>query len=206
VASQPGKQEPLSINPPAGSAQPQTQQQTTPAQPLPPAPPAYSQPPATPAAPAPVTATPPAPAPALAPTPATAVGQPPLVPAQGTVGSGKVELVGVIFFAHGSSALDGRDAQVLAQIAQLHKQYGGIIRVIGNASARTGNLDQVEHELANFEVSTERAGAVAAKLASYGVPSTSIIIEARSDSQPIYHEFMPTGEAGNRRAEIYLEY
>jgi flagellar motor protein MotB len=148
----------------------------------------------------------PTPAPAAAPIPATVSAQPPLVPSQGTVGSGRVDLVGVIFFAHGSSALDGRDAQVLAQIAQLHKQYGGIVRIIGNASARTGTLSQAEHDIANFEVSMERGGAVAAKLSSYGVASTSIIVEARSDSQPIYHEFMPTGEAGNRRAEIYLEY
>ena len=200
------EQEPLSISPPVGGTQPAPQTTTQP----PPPPPPAATPPSPPgvAAPLPVTAPAPAPAPAPmpAPAPATVVEQPPLVPPQGTVGSGRVELVGVIFFAHGSAALDGRDAQVLAQIAQLHKQYGGIIRVIGNASARTGTLSQVEHELANFEVSMERAGAVAAKLASSGVASTSIIVEARSDNQPIYHEFMPTGEAGNRRAEIYLEY
>jgi len=140
-------------------------------------------------------------------TPSTAgAAQPPLVPAPGTVGAGRVELVGVIFFAHGSSALDGRDAQVLQQIAQLHKQYGGIVRVVGNASARTGNMSPVDHELANFEVSMERAGAVAGMLQRYGVAATAIVTEARSDTAPVYHEFMPSGEAGNRRAEIYLEY
>jgi flagellar motor protein MotB len=30
------------------------------------------------------------------------------------------------------------------------------------------------------------------------------VAEARADNQPVFHEFMPTGEAGNRRAEIYL--
>jgi outer membrane protein OmpA-like peptidoglycan-associated protein len=139
------------------------------------------------------------------PTPAPAT-QPGAVAAQGTIGAGKVDLVGVIFFANGSAALDGRDAQVLQQIAQLHKQYGGVIRVVGNASSRTNNMDPANHEVANFEVSMERAGAVAAMLARYGVAPGAIITEARSDSAPIYHEFMPTGEAGNRRAEIYLEY
>ena len=67
-------------------------------------------------------------------------------------------------------------------------------------------MDPANHEVANFEVSMERAGAVAAMLARYGVAPGAIITEARSDSTPVYHEFMPTGEAGNRRAEIYLEY
>jgi hypothetical protein len=32
-----------------------------------------------------------------------------------------------------------------------------------------------------------------------------LVVDAISDAQPVYFEFMPTGEAGNRRAEIYLE-
>jgi flagellar motor protein MotB len=27
-----------------------------------------------------------------------------------------------------------------------------------------------------------------------------------ADEQPVYHEVMPSGEAGNRRAEIYIDY
>jgi len=30
------------------------------------------------------------------------------------------------------------------------------------------------------------------------------MVEAVSDDRPIYSEAMPTGEAGNRRAEIYV--
>ena len=37
-----------------------------------------------------------------------------------------------------------------------------------------------------------------------GAPSGSVRTEARADAQPVYHEFMPTGESGNRRAEIFL--
>jgi flagellar motor protein MotB len=39
-----------------------------------------------------------------------------------------------------------------------------------------------------------------------GVDPALVTTEARSDSEPVYFEFMPTGEAGNRRVEIYLEY
>ena len=222
TAPAPGQQAPLAISPPVGGS----------AQTVPPAvspTPTYT-PPATPVQPQPA-ASQPAPAPSNAelcrvaqpwereiygcdkPTgtqqstaPAYTAPSPAPATTQGTIGSGKVDLVGVIFFANGSAALDGRDAQVLQQIAQLHKQYGGVIRVVGNASSRTSSMDPANHEVANFEVSMERAGAVAAMLARYGVAPGAIITEARSDSTPVYHEFMPTGEAGNRRAEIYLEY
>jgi flagellar motor protein MotB len=51
-----------------------------------------------------------------------------------------------------------------------------------------------------------RADIVAKLLMQYGVPASKLIVIAQADSQPIYHEFMPSGEAGNRRAEIYLDY
>ena len=37
-----------------------------------------------------------------------------------------------------------------------------------------------------------------------GMAPESIIVDARSDSMPLYYEVMPSGEAGNRRAEIYF--
>ena len=129
-----------------------------------------------------------------------------MVPPQGSVGGGRVQLVGIIFFAHGSAAVDGRDRAVLNEVAKLHQTYGGIIRVIGHSSARTGTLPQDEHEVANLTMSLERASAVAEVLLAAGVPATALVTESRSDAEPVYHEFMPTGEAGNRRAEVFLEY
>jgi flagellar motor protein MotB len=32
-----------------------------------------------------------------------------------------------------------------------------------------------------------------------------VLVEAVGDSQPVYYESMPQGEAGNRRAEIFLQ-
>ena len=115
------------------------------------------------------------------------------------------QLVAVVYFAHASSRLDGNDRGVLRDIAALHRQRGGVIRVVGHASAQTGVTDQIAHSLANFEMSLKRANAVAAALVALGVAKDRVRAEARGDNQPVYHEFMTTGQAGNRRAEIFLE-
>ena len=57
----------------------------------------------------------------------------------------------------------------------------------------------------NFNISVDRADAVARELIRLGAERDDLVVDAISDSKPMYFEFMPTGEAGNRRAEIYLE-
>jgi flagellar motor protein MotB len=52
----------------------------------------------------------------------------------------------------------------------------------------------------------DRANAVARALVRMGVPASEVSVAARADNEPVYYEFMPAGEAGNRRAEIYLDY
>ena len=88
----------------------------------------------------------------------------------------------------------------------LSRERGAGIRVIGHASARTRTVDPVQHRVANLEVSQRRADSVAAALVRLGAARDRVRVEARADTLPVYHEFMPTGEAGNRRAEIFLEY
>ncbi len=115
------------------------------------------------------------------------------------------ELVAIIYFAYGSTVLNRNDREVLHGVAELQKLHGGTVRVVGHASARTGTSDSVRHRLANFETSLQRANAVAAQLVRLGVTREKVAAEAKADSQPVYHEFTPTGEAGNRRTEIFLE-
>ncbi len=112
----------------------------------------------------------------------------------------------VIFFAIGSAALnkDGRNA--LHKVADLHKQRGGIIRVVGHASNRTNEVSAEQHELINFDISFKRARAVADELIRHGVVPNKVVVVSRSDSDPAYHEWMPSGEAGNRRAEVFIEF
>lgn len=115
------------------------------------------------------------------------------------------QLVAVIYFGHSSAQIDAKDRGVLREVVALQRQRGGTIRVVGHASAQTGVVDQIEHSVANFEMSLKRANSVAAGLVALGAAKDALRVEAKGDAQPIFHEFMATGEAGNRRTEIFLE-
>ena len=95
---------------------------------------------------------------------------------------------------------------MLRQIVALQQQTGGRpLRVVGHASARTSVADPVKHRMANFDVSVSRAQRVANALVQLGASRDRVAVVGKADSEPVYHEFMPTGEAGNRRVEIFIE-
>ncbi|MFB0923245.1 MAG: OmpA family protein, partial [Alphaproteobacteria bacterium] len=112
--------------------------------------------------------------------------------------------VATIQFNHSSARLGARDRQLISTVASAYQQQGGTILVVGHASSRTGQLAKSRHEVANFKVSFARANAVAQALIRAGVSSERVTVEAVADDQPVYSEAMPTGEAGNRRAEIFF--
>lgn len=114
------------------------------------------------------------------------------------------EPVAVIQFDFGSSALDGRDRRVLRQVADLQARQGGFIKVVGHSSLFTENMPQDRHMLVNFTTSVARAEAVARALRQEGVPPEVIDVAAVGDREPLYLEVMPSGEAGNRRVEVFL--
>ncbi len=113
--------------------------------------------------------------------------------------------VATILFPNGSAELDARDRLILDDVFSLHRQRGGKMRVIGHASHRTRNLDPATHNMVNYRISAARADSVARELIRRGVRADEISVDARADSEPIYYEIMPSGEAGNRRTEIYFE-
>ncbi len=113
--------------------------------------------------------------------------------------------VATIQFSNGSAELDARDRRILDQVFRLHRQRGGKMRIIGHSSQRTRNLDPATHNMVNYRVSAARADSVARELIGRGVRADEISVDARADREPIYYEFMPAGEAGNRRTEIYFE-
>ncbi|WP_161958660.1 OmpA family protein [Ferruginivarius sediminum] len=119
--------------------------------------------------------------------------------------SGGGERIAVVYFRHGSHRLGSIDRQVLRKVAALYREQGGHLRIVGHASSRTATLDPIAHRVANLDVSLKRAETVADALIGMNVPRQDIRVEARANRDPVYHEFMPTGEAGNRRAEVYLE-
>jgi len=113
--------------------------------------------------------------------------------------------VATIMFENGSYKLNARDRSILASVRRIQQERGGRLRVVGHASSRTRNMDPVRHKMINFNVSASRANAIVNELIKQGLDKSSVDADAVSDSSPVYFEFMPSGEAGNRRAEIYLE-
>jgi len=111
----------------------------------------------------------------------------------------------VVSFAHGSTGLNAEDRQKITAAAASAATYNGIVRVVGHASSRTGDLEVGDHLLANFNVSMKRANVVANELIRAGVDPSRVVVEAKGDAVPVYYESMPAGEAGNRRAEIFIE-
>ena len=109
-------------------------------------------------------------------------------------------------FAVGSAALNSSDRAHLKKVAELHEQFGGVVRVIGHASRRTRDMEFDTHQWVNFQLSLDRATAVSVELTRLGVPAQSMLVMARSDNEPLTYEYMPKGEAENRRADIYIEY
>jgi hypothetical protein len=114
-------------------------------------------------------------------------------------------MVATIVFPHGAARLSAKDRQIIEDVVRLQKERGGKLRVIGHASSRTRDMDPIRHKMVNFSVSANRAEKVAQELLRQGVKKENVSTTAMSDTQPLYYEIMPSGEAGNRRTDIYLE-
>jgi flagellar motor protein MotB len=112
--------------------------------------------------------------------------------------------VALIYFENGSASLSEDDRGVIREVAELQKASGGVIRIVGHASMATGSTDAATNTEANYDISLARANAVANALLREGLDSASVQVAAAGSTEPEYYEFTPTGEAGNRRAEIYL--
>jgi outer membrane protein OmpA-like peptidoglycan-associated protein len=118
----------------------------------------------------------------------------------------QVQPAAVVFFPRDAAVLGAKaKAQILSAAQTFQSRAGtGFIRVVGHASSRTADMPMARHLAVVFEHSQDFATAVAHELIRDGVPADKVLIEAVGDSQPVYYESMPQGEAGNRRAEIFL--
>ncbi|MBN06650.1 MAG: hypothetical protein CMM45_02305 [Rhodospirillaceae bacterium] len=114
--------------------------------------------------------------------------------------------VATILFKNGSAKLRGADKRILKKVAAQHKSMGGTLRIVGHASSRTRNLDPVKHKVVNFAISAARADAVVRELVRLGAKPSNLFVGAVSDNQPKFRETMPSGEAGNRRTDIYIDF
>jgi outer membrane protein OmpA-like peptidoglycan-associated protein len=121
--------------------------------------------------------------------------------------NGGVPPTAIVYFPGDTTALPAAArAQVRNAVAAFQASGGtGSVKVVGHASSRTANMPVERHLEVIFQKSQARATAVAQALIRAGVPADKVQIEAVGDSQPIYYESMPKGEAGNRRAEIFVQ-
>ena len=112
--------------------------------------------------------------------------------------------VATIYFQDGSTKLQGIDQAILREVASAQRQTGSAVRVVGHASGRVNTFDASRRHMINYQVSLDRAHAVAAALLSLGVPVGKLRVEGKGDTAPIYAEYSTAGEAANRRAELYF--
>jgi outer membrane protein OmpA-like peptidoglycan-associated protein len=112
----------------------------------------------------------------------------------------------VVFFPRDAAVLNAKAKEKVLATARsyLATAKTGYIRVVGHSSSRTADMPLARHLEVVFQYSQDFATAVAHELIRDGVPADKVLIEAVGDSQPVYLESMPQGEAGNRRAEIFL--
>lgn len=143
-------------------------------------------------------------------TSAPPTGAAPAAPGQqafpSTRGALKTLQVATIYFNDGSSRLSKNDKQVIRQVAEIARRTDGRLRVIGHSSVGLPSMDATRQDAVNFKMSLRRANAVAGQLLQFGVPGDRMQVAGEGHRHPIYAESSPTGAAGNRRTEIYLEY
>jgi outer membrane protein OmpA-like peptidoglycan-associated protein len=101
-----------------------------------------------------------------------------------------------IAFAVGSDKLSGDAKNQLNDIAGMHKERGGKIRVVGYAERGSGK-DAAQQELRSFGLALDRAKSVAVALTQLGVPANDISVEA-APADP--------GASAEPHAEIFMAY
>ncbi len=123
-----------------------------------------------------------------------------------TAGTGNVAqtLAAIIRFGNGSSSLGADERHIVAQLAAIHAQTGGPIRLVGHASKSGGNLQSADAALVNFKISLDRATAVANELIRNGVPRSDILVEAAAASDSMAADAGIQNEAVDRRVEVFF--
>jgi outer membrane protein OmpA-like peptidoglycan-associated protein len=134
---------------------------------------------------------------------APVVQQPAAPPAASSRGN---QQVAVIQFGLGSAGLTGNDFAILQKVAEIQRNNRATVRIVAHAlqDAVGSSADQAAR--ANYEVSRQRALAVANQLVRLGVPANRIVAEAASDAEPAFETTSARGIAANRRAEIFVDF
>lgn len=111
--------------------------------------------------------------------------------------------VATIRFGEGGARLAAGDRGTLARVAAMAQETGGRVRIVGHAGRPGG--EGTKSEVADFNLSMDRANAVAQELMRNGISSERLKIEAVGDAEPLVIAGSGAAEAPNRRAEIFIE-
>ena len=114
--------------------------------------------------------------------------------------------IATINFKSGSSFISSKDIKKIRKVIKIAADKNAQVRIVGHASTRTKDMSQLEHKLANFDISDKRSQAVAKVFVENKFPPSKLLTEAVSDSKPLFHESMPAGTFGNQRTEIFIIY
>jgi len=114
--------------------------------------------------------------------------------------------IATINFTSGSSLISSKDIKKIRKVIKIAVDKNAQVRIVGHASTRTKDMSQLEHKLANFDISDKRSQAVAKIFVENKFPASKLLTEAVSDSKPLFHESMPAGTFGNQRTEIFIIY
>ncbi|HUA54519.1 MAG TPA: OmpA family protein [Candidatus Sulfotelmatobacter sp.] len=115
-------------------------------------------------------------------------------------------LAATIYFRDGSAALTDDDRTIVREIARLHRERGGTVRVVGYASPDAAGGDVMAKRLANLDIAGRRADAVSHELGRFGVAPDAIAASAEGATPPPDPGATGFGAAGERRVDIYLAY
>lgn len=111
----------------------------------------------------------------------------------------------VVLFNDGATQLSSSQRQGLSPIAKAAMARGGMVRVVGHASPAK-NPNSSASLINNYNASWNRAQSVASALMRLGVPASQIKVEAATAADPAPQMAnVPSGDAGMRRADIFLE-
>lgn len=107
---------------------------------------------------------------------------------------GSSRKVGAFGFAGRSVRLSPDGVAQLQEVARLHKEHGGIVRVVGSGAGAASSPDAVKRMIEELDVAIRRADAVARELVRLGVPAAAVT-SATADTPP---------DGGS--TEIYIDY
>ena len=121
-----------------------------------------------------------------------------VMPAQGAASSGSI-----VYFEHGSAALDDGDRSIIEAIGTA--AGNSLISVEGHASQEANITDPVGRKITNLKMSMNRALSVARRLIHVGVPAENIRTVAWGETRPVAASGGLSEEEAARRVEILAQ-